>query len=278
MTQRTVFFVSDHSGVTAETLGQSLTTQFDALEFRNITLPFVSTVDKARRAGRKINAAARKQGAPAIVFCTLVKEDVRDTLREIVGRTDALFLDFFDSFLGPLEQELGQKSLHALGVSHGIRNYQDYDRRIEAMNFALAHDDGSNPTGYAEADIVLVGVSRSGKTPTCLYLALHYGVFAANYPLTGRDLEERRIPPVLAQHRDKVYGLTIEPRRLGKLRRARGIGRRYGSSRQVRFEVRQAEGLFDRLHIPFVDATRCSIEELASRILDQTRLERRTVS
>ena len=139
MTQRTVFFVSDHSGVTAETLGQSLTTQFDTLEFRNITLPFVSTVDKARRAGRKINAEARKQGAPAIVFSTLVNEDVRDTLREIVGRTDALFLDFFDSFLAPLEQELGHKSQHALGVSHGIRNYQDYDRRIEAMNFALAH-------------------------------------------------------------------------------------------------------------------------------------------
>lgn len=278
MTQRTVFFVSDHSGVTAETLGRSLIAQFDALEFRNITVPFVSTVDKAQRTARKINARAREQGAPAIVFSTLVREDVRDTVREIVARTDALFLDFFDSFLGPLEAELGRASQHALGASHGIRNYREYDRRIEAMNFALAHDDGSNPAGYDVAEVILVGVSRSGKTPTCLYLALHYGVFAANYPLTGRDLERRRVPSALARHRDKVYGLTIEPGRLGELRSARGIGRRYASPRQVSFEVRRAQGLFDRLDIPFVDATRCSIEELASRILDATRLERRTVS
>ncbi|WP_419947921.1 pyruvate, water dikinase regulatory protein [Candidatus Palauibacter sp.] len=278
MTQRTVFFVSDHSGVTAETLGHSLIAQFDALEFRKVTVPFVSTVDKAKRAARKINAQARKQGAPPIVFSTLVKEDVRDTVREIVGRADALFLDFFDSFLGPLEKELGHTSQHAMGVSHGIQDFREYDRRIEAMNFALAHDDGSNQDGYDEADVVLVGVSRSGKTPTCLYLALHYGVFAANYPLTGSDLERRRIPVALARHRDKIYGLTIEPQRLGELRSARGIGRRYASPRQVSFEVRQAQGLFDRLDIPFVDATRCSIEELASRILDATRLERRTVS
>ncbi len=278
MTQRTVFFVSDHSGVTAETLGQSLIAQFDALDFTKITVPFVSTVDKAKRVARKINAAAREQGSPPIVFSTLVREDVRDTVRAIVRRTDALFLDFFDSFLGPLEQELGRTSQHAMGLSHGIQNYREYDRRIEAMNFALAHDDGSSPDGYEEADVVLVGVSRSGKTPTCLYLALQYGVFAANYPLTGSDLEGRRVPPALSRYRDKFYGLTIEPRRLGELRSARGIGRRYASPRQVSFEVRQAQALFDRLDIPFVDATRCSIEELASRILDATRLERRTTS
>ena len=278
MTQRTVFFVSDHSGVTAETLGHSLIAQFDALEFRKITVPFVSTVDKAKRAARKINAEARKQGSPPIVFSTLVKEDVRDAVRGIVGRTDALFLDFFDSFLGPLEKELDHTSQHAMGVAHGIQDYREYDRRIEAMNFALAHDDGSNQTGYDKAEVVLVGVSRSGKTPTCLYLALQYGVFAANYPLTGSDLENRRIPAALSRHRDKIYGLTIEPQRLGELRSARGIGRQYASPRQVSFEVRQAQNLFDRLDIPFVDATRCSIEELASRILDATRLERRTVS
>ncbi|WP_420632695.1 pyruvate, water dikinase regulatory protein [Candidatus Palauibacter sp.] len=278
MTQRTVFFVSDHSGVTAETLGQSLIAQFDALDFTKITVPFVSTVDKAQRTARKINAAARAQGSAPIVFSTLVREDVRDTVRAIVGRTDALFLDFFDSFLGPLEQELGHTSPHAMGLSHGIQDYREYDRRIEAMNFALAHDDGSNPDGYEEADLILVGVSRSGKTPTCLYLALQYGVFAANYPLTGSDLEERRIPAALSRYRGKIYGLTIEPHRLGELRSARGIGRRYASPRQVSFEVRQAQALFDRLDIPFVDATRCSIEELASRILDATRLERRTTS
>ncbi|MDE2719722.1 pyruvate, water dikinase regulatory protein [Candidatus Palauibacter polyketidifaciens] len=278
MTQRTVFFVSDHSGVTAETLGHSLIAQFDALDFTKITVPFVSTVDKAKRAARNINTTARVQGSPPIVFSTLVKEDVRDTVREIVEETDALFLDFFDSFLDPLEKEFGHKSQHAMGVSHGIQNYREYDRRIEAMNFALSHDDGSNPQGYDRADLVLIGVSRSGKTPTCLYLALQYGVFAANYPLTGSDLEERRVPSVLSPHRDKIYGLTIEPQRLGELRSARGIGRRYASPRQVSFEIRQAQSLFERLDIPFIDATRCSIEELASRILDATRLERRTTS
>lgn len=278
MTQRTVFFVSDHSGVTAETLGQSLIAQFDALEFTKVTVPFVSTVDKAKRAARKINDAARAQGSPPIVFSTLVREDVRAAVRDIVGRTDALFLDFFDSFLAPLERELGHTSQHAMGVSHGIQNYREYDRRIDAMNFALSHDDGSNPRGYDRADLVLIGVSRSGKTPTCLYLALQYGVFAANYPLAGSDLEERRVPPALSPYRDKIYGLTIEPGRLGELRSARGIGRRYASPRQVSFEIRQAQSLFERLDIPFVDATRCSIEELASRILDATRLERRTTS
>ena len=203
---------------------------------------------------------------------------MRAAVREIVGRTDALFLDFFDSFLGPLEKELGHTSQHAMGVSHGIQNYREYDRRIEAMNFALSHDDGSNPQGYDRADLVLIGVSRSGKTPTCLYLALQYGVFAANYPLTGSDLEERRVPSTLSPHRDKIYGLTIEPQRLGELRSARGIGRRYASPRQVSFEIRQAQSLFERLDIPFIDATRCSIEELASRILDATHLERRTTS
>ena len=278
MTQRTVFFVSDHSGVTAETLGQSLIAQFDALDFTKITVPFVSTVDKAKRAARNINAAARVQGSPPIVFSTLVREDVRAAVREIVEQSDALFLDFFDSFLAPLEQELGHTSQHAMGVSHGIQNYREYDRRIEAMNFALSHDDGSNAQGYDKADLVLIGVSRSGKTPTCLYLALQYGVFAANYPLTGSDLEERRVPSALSPHRGKIYGLTIEPQRLGELRSARGIGRRYASPRQVSFEIRQAQSLFERLEIPFIDATRCSIEELASRILDATRLERRTTS
>lgn len=278
MTQRTVFFVSDHSGVTAETLGHSLIAQFDGLEFRKVTVPFVSTLDKAGRAAAEINAAARAQGSPAIVFSTLVRQDVRDAVRDRVARTDALFLDFFDSFLAPLERELGHTSQHAMGVSHGIQSYRRYDRRIEAMNFALAHDDGSNPAGYDKAEVILVGVSRSGKTPTCLYLALQYGVFAANYPLAGGDLEGRGLPSAVSGYRDKIYGLTIEPDRLAELRAARGIGRRYASPRQVSFEVRHAQGLFDRLDIPFVDVTRCSIEELASRILDATRLERRPVS
>ena len=274
MSQRTVFFISNHSGVTAETLGHSLITQFDALEFKKITVPFVSTLDKARQAVKMINVTAVSDGQPPIVFSTLVKDNVRDVVRG----ADALFLDFFDSFLAPLEDALGMRSAHAMGVSHGMQNTVEYDRRIEATNFALAHDDGANLDGYAKADVVLLGVSRSGKTPTCLYLALQYGVFAANFPLTEEDLEDRHTPAVLDEGREKMYGLTIEPGRLEEIRNARGIGRRYASPQQVRFEIRQAEALFTRIGIPCVDTTRCSIEELASRIILEKGLERRTVA
>lgn len=273
MNERTVFFVSDHSGVTAETLGHSLITQFDTLDFKKTTVPFVSTLDKARQLVQLIDRTAEAEGRPPIVFSTLVKDDVRDTVRT----ANALFLDFFDSFLAPLEAALGVPSAHATGVSHGMKNAREYDRRIDATNFALAHDDGTNPKGYPNADVVLIGISRTGKTPTCLYLALQYGVFAANYPLTGEDLDRRDLPDALAPHRDKLYALTIEPARLVEIRRERRIGKRYASLKQVSFEIRQAENLYNRFGVPFVDTTRCSIEELASRILDQTGLERRSL-
>ena len=270
MSQRTVFFVSDHSGVTAETLGHSLITQFDAFEFRKTTVPFISTLDKATRAVAMINATAVSDGYPPIVFCTLVQEEIRDVVRQ----SNSLFLDFFDSFLGPLEQELGMTSNHAMGVAHGMQDTQKYNRRIEATNFALSHDDGANPEGYERADIILTGVSRSGKTPTCLYVALQYGVYAANLPLTEEDLEERHTPSAVAEHRAKMYGLTIKPERLEAIRAERRHGSRYASPQQVSYEVRQAEALFKRLGIPFVDTTNCSIEELASRILNETGIER----
>ena len=270
MSKRTVFFVSDHSGVTAETLGHSLITQFDASEFQKTTIPFVSTLDKAIQAVALINATANSDGYPPIVFSTLVQDDIRDVVRG----SNALFLDFFDSFLGPLERELGMTSTHAMGVAHGMQDTQKYDRRIDATNFALVHDDGANPEGYEQADIILIGVSRSGKTPTCLYVALQYGVYAANLPLTEENLEGRRTPPEIAQHRSKMYGLTIEPKRLEAIRAERRHGSRYASPNQVSYEVRQAEALFERLGIPFVDTTNCSIEELASRILNETGVKR----
>lgn len=273
MNERTVFFVSDHSGVTAETLGHSLITQFDTLEFKKTTVPFVSTLDKARQLVQLIDRTADVEGRPPIVFSTLVKDDVRDVVRG----SNALFLDFFDSFLAPLEAALGRPSAHAMGVSHGMTDTREYDRRMDATNFALAHDDGTHPKGYANADVVLIGISRTGKTPTCLYLALQYGVFAANYPLTDQDLDRRELPAPLAPHREKLYGLTIEPGRLVEIRRERRIGKRYASRQQVSFEVRQAENLYTRFGVPYVDTTRCSIEELASRILDQTGLERRAL-
>lgn len=274
MSQRTVFFVSDHSGVTAETLGRSLLTQFDGQDFRKVTVPFVSTADKARQTVRDVNLAAEADGAAPIVFSTLVTDRMRDIVRDC----DGVFFDFFDSFLAPLEKELEVKSAHATGRSHGMGDARVHRRRIEATSFALAHDDGTRLEGYEKADLILLGVSRCGKTPTCLYLALQYGVFAANFPLTEDEFQSRGLLPTLHGHREKLFGLTIEPDRLEQLRSERRPGTRYASPQQVGFEVRQGRALFQRLGIPYLDATRMSIEEIASRILDETGLERLTTA
>lgn len=271
MNKRTVFFVSDQTGVTAETMGHSLMTQFNGIEFRQITVPFISTVDKAREAVRKIDLIGDQEGVRPIVFSTLVQEDVRNVVRG----SRCFFLDFFDPFLAPLENELNTQSAHAVGRAHRMADTHAYALRIDATNYALANDDGSVIAGYGRADVILVGVSRSGKTPTCLYLAMQYGIFAANYPLTEEDLESRVLPRVLEPHAKKLFGLTISPDRLQQIRNERRPDSRYSSPDQVAFEVRAAESLFERYGIPNIDATECSIEEMSSRILDRTGVERR---
>jgi len=271
MPRRTIFFVSDQTGVTAETMGHSLLTQFDGVEFRQVTLPFIASPDKAEEAVRKIDATRRADGLRPIVFSTLVK----DELRSIVKRSEGLFLDFFDAFLGPLEAELETKSSERAGRAHGIADRLVYSARIDATNFALAADDGGIAADYQRADVVLVGVSRSGKTPTCIYMAMQYGVFAANYPFTEEDFEGKQLPPVLRPYVPKLFGLTIAPQRLQQIRNERRPGSRYASLQQCEFEVRCAEILFERNRIPFLDATETSIEEIASRVIDRMGIERR---
>jgi regulator of PEP synthase PpsR (kinase-PPPase family) len=271
MDRRTVFFVSDQTGVTAETMGHSLLTQFDGQAFRQVTLPFISTVDKAEEAVRRINATGEAEGVRPVVFSTLLQED----LREIIKRANGLFLDFFDAFLGPLELELKAKSSRAQGKAHGMADIGAYTLRINATNFALANDDGAITRDYDRADVILVGVSRSGKTPTCLYMALQYGIFAANYPFSEEELEAGRLPNSLVPHKRKLYGLTIAPERLQQIRNERRPNSRYASPAQCEFEVRNAEAIFTRYDIPYINTTECSIEEIASRMLDKTGLERR---
>lgn len=271
MNKRTVFFVSDQTGVTAETMGHSLMTQFDGIEFRQITVPFIASVDKAQEAVRKINLVGDQEGVRPIVFSTLVQEDVRNVVRG----SACFFLDFFDPFLAPLESELSTQSSHAVGRAHRMADTHAYALRIDATNYAMANDDGSAVTGYGRADVILVGISRSGKTPTCLYLAMQYGIFAANYPLTEEDLEARALPRPLEPHTAKLFGLTIKSERLQQIRNERRPDSRYSSPSQVAFEVRAAESLFTRYGIPVIDATECSIEEMSSRILDRTGVERR---
>jgi [pyruvate, water dikinase]-phosphate phosphotransferase / [pyruvate, water dikinase] kinase len=268
---RTVYFVSDRTGITAETLGHSLLTQFDGIEFKPVTVPFIGTPDKAREAVERINRTAREEGHRPLVFSTMITDEVR----EIVQTADCLYLDFFDAFIGPLERELGVPSSHASGRAHGVHDRETYTRRIEAMNYALANDDGVTTRHYHRADVVLVGVSRSGKTPTCLYLALHYGVYAANYPLTEDDLEDGKLPPSLAKHKDKLFGLTIDPVRLQSIRNERRPDSRYSSTRQVHYEIKEAETLFRRYSIPFFNSTHSSVEEIATTVLHSQGLQRR---
>ncbi len=271
MTQRTVFFVSDQTGVTAETLGHSLLTQFDGVEFQPVTVPFVDTVDKAVQVARRIDLAASESGVRPIVFTSFVQEEVRAPLLGCQG----LVLDFFAAFLAPLEAELQTQSSHVLGKAHGMVDTARYNLRIDAMNFAMEADDGHTTRHYTSADVILTGVSRSGKTPTCLYLALQYGVFAANYPRAEEDLETGRLPTTLVPFREKLYGLTIGPIRLRQIRLERRSVGRYASAQQVSFELRAAEALFKRHNIPFIDTTHSSIEEIASTILSETGVERR---
>jgi [pyruvate, water dikinase]-phosphate phosphotransferase / [pyruvate, water dikinase] kinase len=269
--KRTVFFVSDQTGVTVETMGHSLLTQFEGLTFRTVTVPFVSSVEKAAEARVRIDATAAAEGMPPIVFSTLIKDEIRDEVKAANG----IFLDFFDAFLGPLEAAFGVKSSHAAGRAHGMADVEGYAARINATNFAMANDDGAQTRDYDKADVILVGVSRSGKTPTCLYMALQYGVYAANYPLTDDDLEAAELPAALVRHQAKLYGLTIRPDRLQHIRHERRPNSRYASAQQVAFEVRQAEAMLQRLGVPFLDTTLCSVEEIGSRIVHKMGIERR---
>lgn len=271
MTERVVFFLSDQTGVTAETLGHSLITQYSGQKFRQVTLPFIDTVDKAREAVATINEACAAGKPRPIVFSTLVQPD----LRAIVRDSDGLHLDIFDEFLEPLTAELGEEPVLELGLSHGMSDIDAYMRRIEAMNFALANDDGGVSRNYDKADVILIGVSRSGKTPTCLYLALQYGVYAANFPLTDEELENGALPGFLLHQTKKLYGLTIAPDRLVEIRKERRPIGRYSSAQQVRYELREADKIFRRYGIPHVNTTSFSIEEISSRILDSTGVERR---
>lgn len=260
--KRTVFFVSDRTGITAELLGRTVLSQFQGVEFRKVTLPFIDTIEKANAACEEI-AKAHADGARPLVISTLIEPDIRST----IAGCGEFFIDLFDMFIAPLEAELGVPSSHVSGLSHGIANHGAYDSRIEAVNFALSHDDGVTTVGLDTADIILIGVSRSGKTPTCLYLALQFGIRAANYPLTPDDFAEDGLPRALLPHWKKLFGLTISPERLHQIRSERKVGSAYASLENCRKEIGLAQGLFRSERIPHLDTTTMSVEEIAITVL-----------
>jgi len=265
---RTVFFLSDGTGITAQMLGHSLLTQFEGVEFTQVTLPFVDSVEKAEECLARIEAAAA-DGQP-IVFSTLVNQD----LRAVVRRANALFLDFFETFIDPLEAGLGVRSSHTIGRSHSAMDKKEYQQRMEAINFAMAHDDGSSHRELGQADVILIGVSRSGKTPTSLYLAMQFGVKAANYPLIPEDFDRMKLPEALRTTKAKLYGLTIAPERLHEIRRERRPDSKYAALENCRFEVDEAEALMRREGIRCINSTSKSIEEIATTILRELKISR----
>ncbi len=269
--KRPVFFISDRTGITAETLGHTLLTQFDDSDFKQMTLPFINSADKARTTVEYVNHAAKASGLRPIIFSTTVSDEIRALLRA----ADALFLDLFDTFIGPIEQELHVKSSHTVGRAHGVSNEDSYKTRMDAMNYALHHDDGQTVKDYDRAEVIIIAPSRCGKTPTCIYLAMQHGVFAANYPLTEEDLERARLPPSLQRYQSKLYGLTSEAGRLHQVRNERRPGSKYASPHQVSFELRQAEQLYVRNNVPFVNSANMSIEEIATLIMLEKKIERR---
>ena len=266
--RRTIFYVSDGTGLTAEALGHSLLTQFEDVVFREVRIPFLDDRAKAQDAVLRINATGEEDGLRPIVFTTLVDQE----LAAIVHEADAFSLSFFETFLAPLEAELGVKSSHTVGRSHGSADSSDYKKRIEAINYTLAHDDGITDRDLEQADVVLVAVSRCGKTPTSLYLAMQFGLKAANFPLIPEDFDRGRLPGTLERHRSKLFGLTIQPERLARIREERRPNRRYASLANCRHEVTEAEKMMRREGIRWLDSSTKSIEEIATTVLQELRL------
>ncbi|MEO0443734.1 MAG: pyruvate, water dikinase regulatory protein [Pseudomonadota bacterium] len=265
----TAFYISDGTGITAEALGHSLLSRFTGIHVDQITLPYVNTESRAKQAAKRIKDAAQRTGKQPIVVISIVSGELRKIIRESEG----LILDMFEAFLDPMEALFGITADKHPGSAYGMHQ-TNYHRRIHAVNFVLENDDGGNIKNYNLADVILIGLSRSGKTPTCLYLGMQFGIHAANYPIIEDDLDDSALPKSLHPFRDKLFGLLIDPERLASIREERYANSRYASLRQCEFETRQYHALLNRYAIPYLDSTHLSIEELATRIMDSVGIER----
>lgn len=269
--KRFVFMISDGTGITAESLGNSLISQFEQIDFEKQTIPYVDTMEKAEALVKNINKCYEKTGTHPLVFMTLVNPEISAYIK----KSQASFFDLFNTFLSPLEKELHVKCSYTVGRTHGVANLESYNQRIEAVNYALSHDDGVKIQGYEQADIVLIGVSRCGKTPSCLYMALQFGILAANYPFAEDDLTTFSLPDVLKPYKNKLFGLTIDPQRLQHIRTERRPNSHYASAEQCRIEVAEVEAMYRQEKIPYLNSTRYSIEEITTKIMAAAGIERR---
>ncbi len=267
---RQVYFLSNGTAITAETLGHSLLAQFPGLHFKTKTIPFIDTLEKANAVSAEINQGVDEQGELPIVISTMADPE----LKKVINQSNALILDPFGDFLPRLEKILDTASSNQGGRSHRIANPSLYESRIDAIDFSLVHDDGCKTKNYDETDIILIGVSRTGKTPSCLYLALQFGLKAANYPITEEDMESERLPVPIQPFKNRLYGLSTDPNRLANIRQERRPNSRYSSLEQCRYELRAAEEMYYRHKVPFLNTTTISVEEIAARIVEDTGLHR----
>lgn len=269
---RPVFFVSDGTGITAETLGNTLLTQFDGLAFDKTTLPFVNTAERAQSTVDYINFVGEQTGQRPLVFSTTVNDEARATLRRVRG----LFMDLFDLFINEMEKELAVHSTHAQGRAHGVADQRRYTERMEAVSYAMEHDDGASTRDLSRADLILIAPSRCGKTPTSMYLALQHGLYSTNFPLTTDDLDQLRLPSALKGLESRCFGLTSDPERLSQVRTERRPGSKYASLAQCAYELRQAEQLYRRVGVPFVNSANMSIEEIATVVMQEKQLRKQS--
>jgi regulator of PEP synthase PpsR (kinase-PPPase family) len=268
---RSVFFISDGTAITSETLGRSILSQFPNVPFETRVIPYVDTLERADEAVNQINLARQRDGHRPLVFDTIVDP----VIRERINAADAFNLDIYEGLIGKIADEIQVEPAPHTGHAHGDVDSETYKARIDAVHFALDNDDGARTTHYDAADIILIGVSRSGKTPTSLYLALQFGIRAANYPLTEDDLFENSLPKALKPYKDKLFGLVIDTDRLVKIRNERRAGSRYASYQQCQQELRAIQGIYISQGVPNIDVSTMSIEEIATRILQMTGLKRR---
>lgn len=258
MNTRIAYCLSDHTGVTIEAVARSVLSQFPAFECSLIVLPFIDSAEKAQA------AAARMAATPTALAFTSITDP---TVCAVLRKSGLPLFDLFEQMIPAVEAALGEAAVPHGGQTHSMS--QNYESRIDAVNFSLALDDGLEPQRLDQADLILIGVSRVGKTPTALYLALQYGLRAANYPLTPDDLARPDLPDVLQPHLKRLRALTLSAERLTAIRQARYPDSRYASLEQCQRELAAAERLFRHHHLAVIDTTRMSIEEIAARLQAQ---------
>ena len=266
-----MFFLSDSTGISAETMGNALLIQFPDLRFERTLIPFISTVEQAREVVAQLDAAMEGP-VPPLVFTTAAVDAVREELL----KTKAPIIDFFGIHMSRLEEQLGARGLHEARRLHGVGDVRRYNSRMAAIEFAIEHDDGLSPRGLDRADVVLLAPSRCGKTPTAMYLALQHGLFVANYPLVDEDLETTDLPRPVRDLADRCFGFTTTVARLSRVRQERRPDSRYASEEQCRFELRRATAIYDRHRLPTVDTSAASVEEIAAVVIQTLSRQRRS--